>query len=240
MQTYIINLKKDTDRKEYIKEELSIYHFLHINFTEAINGKSMSEQELNLKFDNKKAFQLYGRKCSPAEIGCTLSHCAIYKKITDLSIPYALILEDDIKIVNKKFQEAIAQSTKILDRETKPTIILLSGAYTYSQARRLTNDIKLVNVYGATLAHSYIINLPAAQLLIQQIPCIQADDWEYISQCGIKVKAILPHLIEQNRKQFNISNIWEESHKYKKRTLRNLFKSAINASLSIIGHKERG
>lgn len=200
----------------------------------------MSEQELNLSFDSQKFFQLYGRKCSPAEIGCTLSHYAIYKKIKDLSIPYALILEDDIKVVNEKFQEAIEQSTKILDQETKPTIILLSGAYTYTQSQQLTNDIKLVNVYGAILAHSYIINLPAAQLLIQQFPCIQADDWEYISQCGIRVKAILPHLIEQNRKQFNISNIWEESHKYKKRTLRNLFKSTINAFLSIIGHKEQG
>lgn len=46
MKVYIINLKKDTDRKEYIKEELSNYSFLHINFIEAIYGKSMCKHSI--------------------------------------------------------------------------------------------------------------------------------------------------------------------------------------------------
>ena len=99
METYIINLEKDTDRKEYISTLLSNYPCFHLNFINAVNGKEKPSNELQHKFNNIKAFKRYGRECSPAEIGCTLSHYSIYEKLIFYKIPYALILEDDIEFI---------------------------------------------------------------------------------------------------------------------------------------------
>ena len=245
METYIINLEKDTDRKEYISTLLSNYPCFHLNFINAVNGKEKPSNELQHKFNNIKAFKRYGRECSPAEIGCTLSHYSIYEKLIFYKIPYALILEDDIEFIGggRDVQNIIYQLDKHIKGIKEPTIILLSGAYTYFYSKKVSPDITLANVHGATLAHSYIINAQAAQILTsKQPPYTQADDWKFISQCGIKVKALLPHLVDQNRNKFDItqSNIWEETHRFRKLTLSNISESVINKLLSFIGNKEQG
>ena len=48
------------------------------------------------------------------------------------------------------------------------------------------------------LTHAYIINREAASLLIEQRPFITADDWFYIRKKGVKLYAVLPHLLDQD------------------------------------------
>lgn len=197
IKTYIINLPKEKERKKHVEEQLSAYvdSYLDIEFIEAVDGRIMTEVEREQVFDSHKAFKRYGRKCKPGEIGCTLSHQQCYKTIANSDNDYALILEDDliINIINNA-QWNIIQ--KVMDQTSNPTVLLLSGSYWYSHViKKMSTDIKLVNVFDAYLTHAYLINKKAAQLLIESPSTFLADDWRYLKGKGIKLLAIHPHLI---------------------------------------------
>ena len=58
---------------------LSSYDFLDVTFVEAVDGLSLSDNDLVLRFDEALAYQRYGRKLNKGEIGCTLSHYKCYQ-----------------------------------------------------------------------------------------------------------------------------------------------------------------
>ena len=99
IKTYIINLKKSVKRHDYMQSILSPYSFIDIHFIEAVDGRTLSEEEVEQAFDNKNTIKHYGRKLNRGEIGCTLSHRKCYATLLESDAPYALILEDDIKIM---------------------------------------------------------------------------------------------------------------------------------------------
>lgn len=197
IKTYIINLPQEQERKIYIENLLTPYSnsYLNIEFINGVDGRKMTEIEREKMFDSHKAFKRYGRKCKPGEIGCTLSHQKCYKKIVNSNNDYALILEDDIVInITNNSQWNIIQ--EIMDKAFKPTVLLLSGDYWYSNIiEKKEAGIELVNVFDAYRTFAYLINKKAAQLLIEHPSTFIADDWRYLKAKGIKLLAIHPHLI---------------------------------------------
>lgn len=217
IKTYVINLAKDKDRKEYMEELLSLCSYLDVEFIEAVYGKELVTSEIPMVFDSEKSYKRYGRYCDLGEIGCTLSHRKIYKKIVEQRIDYALILEDDISIKGDLENTLLSLDEYMQQKQTK--IVLLSGGYTYCSKKRY-DGIKLAKVYDANYTHSYLISNSAAQVLLEdEVPGIFADDWIYISKKKILVEAVYPHVIDQNRDGRFVSNVWEETHKIYKKNL---------------------
>lgn len=202
MKTYIINLKRSVNRKNYINRLIEPYSLFQPEFIEGVDGKMLSEEERNKLFDSKKARMRYGRACNPGEQGCTLSHQKCYHKLLDSTDQYALILEDDITF-NSLVLPVIEKILPEMDVES-PLIILLSGGYWYSRKDHVIDkNFNMVKVYDAYYTHSYLINKAAAKLLQHAYPFFLADDWKYIRSLGIIMKAIQPHLISQRQR-------WEE------------------------------
>lgn len=195
MKTFIINLERSVDRRTYMEQQCSKLSFLNIEFINAIDGRSMSKEERATAFNEEKFKARYSINPRPGEIGITLSHQKCYKKIVEEHIPHALILEDDISL-RIDIKEELDLIEKLMQTDV-PKIILLSGWYYYSSTTYLIEQYKLANVYDGVLAHSYVINFAAAKLLIEACPYILADDWYYIRRKGIKLQAVLPHLIDQ-------------------------------------------
>ena len=100
MKIFVINLKSATEKRETMKNTLNQYTNDYI-FFDAINGKELknSEYKINLNWMNPydNTHTTYG------EVGCTLSHYTLWKKMVDENIEQALILEDDIVINNPDF-----------------------------------------------------------------------------------------------------------------------------------------
>ncbi len=96
LKTFLINLDQRPDRLSSVKEQLAA---LHIDFERvaATNGELISAEEKHF-FDEEKFFLNCKRKAVAGEIGCALSHRRVWQQIVDCSIPYALILEDDITL----------------------------------------------------------------------------------------------------------------------------------------------
>lgn len=138
MKTFIINLKNSVDRRLKIEGQLNALSIDH-EFIEAVNGKAMSTEELaNMTKKTNYAFL-------PGEIGCALSHQKIYKKMIDENIDSALILEDDVTLLDG-FSEVIR---KITLPENSPTVILLSRVNKYYKKplKNITVNLMLVQLF---------------------------------------------------------------------------------------------
>ena len=225
MRTYIVNLKQSTDRKEYMLGVLNPYSFLNVNFIEGVDGRVLSSDLLNELFDQKRAVDYYGRECTPGEVGCTLSHQKCYQALINSDDEYALILEDDV-IILEAFENIIAEVKQFL-LEGSPTIILLSGGFWYTHTKKQI-DIghNLVNIHDALFTHSYIITKSAAKLLIEKKPFFQADNWRYIKSKGVRLVGVLPRVVTQEWDEFQ-SLIADDSRKLIRKNMS--LKGAINS-----------
>lgn len=239
MKVYIINLKRCPERKVYMNQILSQYTFLDIEFIEAVDGSLLTKKEL--LFNQDKAFRIYGRTLSDGEIGCTLSHQLCYRKIKDNNDEYALILEDDLFISDPKAINVLEDIEKICNT-SKPEIILLSGDYWWTRKSKIDNVYSIASVFDASCTHSYIINKRAAIAQIVDVPYFIADDWLLFKR-RIVLKALHPHLIDQNRDDFktevHASNIGIVRRKLSfKRNLYYYIIAIIKRLLNIIHHFE--
>ena len=138
IKTYVINLVRATERKQYMKNLLSSYDFLDVSYVEAVDGYSLSEEEINLNFDEALANKRYGRKLNRGEIGCTLSHYKCYNQLLSSNRQFALILEDDISII-KDIKQIIPKLYSIL-KKNKPVVLFLSGDYWFYNLKKKINS----------------------------------------------------------------------------------------------------
>ncbi len=107
---FIINLKKDTDRRKYIESHLQENN-LDYEIIDAVYGKDLTPEELETITDLKLSQKKMGKTISLNEIGCSLSHQKVYKKIINDNLDGAIILEDDI-VLSSNFSEIINSISK--------------------------------------------------------------------------------------------------------------------------------
>ena len=197
MKTYIVNLKKDIERREYISKLLNDADFLDKEFLEAVYGKELSVEQLNSEFDSDLAYKRYGRQLNLGEIGCTLSHFKAYKKLLASEDSRVLLLEDDITIMRD-----FSRIDGIADRlpEDEPYVLFLSGDYWYKRMRPLEDGLSIADVYDAVGTYAYVINRKGAELIIKKNPKASAvaDNWSLYRRQGLKLYAVKPYLIDAN------------------------------------------
>ena len=192
LKTYVVNLERSTVRKQYMEQLLQPYSFLDVEFIKAVDGRILSEEEINSQFDFNRSRKLYGKRITPGEVGCTLSHRKIYKQIVDDNIPYALLLEDDIAIQRDLNFIDLDAVDKLL-RSSKPRVLMLSGDYCYYKKK------PIARIYSAVGTYAYMINFAGAKLIYDKVcPCSVADDWLYFKRKGLKMYAIYPYMIDAN------------------------------------------
>lgn len=194
MKTYVVNLKRATDRKKYMQGQLEKLPFLMPEFIEAVDGREMEDMEKQKRFDCDSFRRRYAKEVRPGEIGCTLSHQKCYRKLLDSEEECVLLLEDDV-ILNEDMQGVIREVEKHVSVE-EPRIVLLSGWYWYWRGHRFCEKYRLADVYDGFLTHAYVINRNAARLLLEERPAVVADAWKYWRQKGIHLQALCPHLID--------------------------------------------
>ncbi|WP_040976212.1 glycosyltransferase family 25 protein [Necropsobacter massiliensis] len=96
MKKYLISLDKDSHRRElfFAQPDTQDFHVFS-----AINTMAETDEKLTALFDADRFAQRYGRAVTKGEIGCTLSHLAVYRLIeqdnTIAENEYCLICEDD-------------------------------------------------------------------------------------------------------------------------------------------------
>ena len=166
---------------EHVLKDIPIQY----EFFPAVYGKEI--KNIDTVYDKRRALKTIKRELNPGEIGCALSHRAIYKKMIDENIRQALILEDDIKILPHFFE--VYQVLSSLDVGNK---IILLGTDAKKRMRAIwkkkltdTHAMYLVlNNYTGT--YGYVMGLKAAKKIYGQSEkvFVEADRWKYYRRCS--------------------------------------------------------
>lgn len=199
VKAFVINLESSIDRKAYMHQILDALSYLDVEFVQAVNGKAMSEAEISECFDQAEAFRHYGRNLRPGEIGCTLSHKKCAQMLLDSSEKCALVLEDDLLLRNESDLGRVLNNVAEIIDSSKPMIVLFSGDYWFVTKKKMIDGYDLASVRDAVCTQSYMINRAGAEKLLELGNWHVADDWWAIKKKGIILKAVFPHMADQNR-----------------------------------------
>jgi len=196
LKIYIVSLKKDIERRAIIQNILSEYN-LEYEFIDAIYGKDLSEESLNL-IRSKSQGKIIDRGFvpTPGEIGCTLSHIKAYQKLINSGFDWACILEDDA-ILDRRFKDFI---DSFQSNHLKLEGLYLLGGQNGLDQSNVTKSIKNYQIIGKqqffkTLKSEnfiyrtccYLVSSQLAKKLIDlnHSSFILADDWSYLSNISL-------------------------------------------------------
>lgn len=188
MKTFIINLASSTGRRATIAAQCDAAG-LDYEFIRAVDGHALTDAEI------AQHTRTVNYAFKPGEIGCALSHIAIYRKMKDEKIAQALILEDDALLTAEL--PAVLSSPAMQLSPDNPTLVLLSrvNRYVDKAMAAVTETAHLYPVYSATTAHAYVINLEAAIRLLNLLYPVwmAADKWCLFEEYGaMKLLAVHP------------------------------------------------
>lgn len=219
---YIINLDKDKDRLQNIKEQCNKQ-----NLKEPIRIAGVYGKKLTYKERNEAASYMYSKIGSKSAIGCAMSHIKAWKTMVDNGDKNAIFLEDDA-VLNSKFKEYFEKIYPTIPKDFNivylgctvgcninkkfnfeyPIIKLLIGKDYAKEVKKINNHVYVPSLPLAL--HGYLLSLEGAKYLLDKIKedkitfHIDAQILKYIKD--IPSYAINPELVKQSYKSNTTSN----------------------------------
>lgn len=174
--TFIINMKRNIDRKKSMIEKIKYTGLNNFKFVKAIDGKTDLCNH-NFKVQDNTNINI-------GEIGCFLSHSKTWEYIVDNNIEYALILEDDTTF-NTCFNFYMNYIMQNIHLYKSYDLIKINNFRNINNESCLDNIMLKVNyIYNAS---SYIISKNGAKKIMELKPnenIIAVDDYlSQINQC---------------------------------------------------------
>lgn len=230
---FIIHLNRASKRKLTVDKIVSDMT-LETEIIDAVDGHNLSDAQLNHHISDKKLFNPpYPFLLNKGEVGCFLSHRLAWQKIVDQKLIGALIIEDDVKIDKKKFNEGLDASLDYLDN-IGYIQFQVRKIEKYSEEIQNINGIKLLEVIPIPLRTSaQIVSYEAALKLLELTKKFDRpiDGFLQLSwSTGLKVKIISPSSIVDITNELGGSTISKKYSKtlFIKRTmLRSLYRIKI-------------
>lgn len=204
MKIYVINMKRSIHRRNAMEKMLKSME-LNYEITEAVDGRLLTEEDYIKHNINPEEF-------TRSQTGCALSHINVYRKVIAGKEDYALVLEDDVKITEKKFKQFLEQ----IKAKLNPNNITL---LTYFWCRDGFLDLKKQEgktikadktyhictpseIHGIGRAAAYILSKNTCQRMINiNYPLLaQADSWVVFKDEGAfeSIDCVFPAPITEN------------------------------------------
>lgn len=202
MKTFVINMKKDVQRKKDMISQLDAHSVDH-EFFEGVDGKVLSKEELHKIIDEEKLIDMHKRPINEllGLIGCTYSHYLIYKKMVDEKIPVACILEDDV-ILSQEFNNQLNWlENEIKTNEIVSLHTLLYQPLEFDSSSRVNNSCEILDPTPPLIrgTQGYVItNHCANQLIVEMMPILEFPDCfnRYQLFCpDVKIRVLFPFII---------------------------------------------
>lgn len=92
MKAFVISLESDKSRRSHIRGQLEKLG-MEYEFFNAVRGSERIQDRR--WYDPDEALKCEDRYLRSGEVGCALSHAAVYSEIVRRDLPWALVLEDD-------------------------------------------------------------------------------------------------------------------------------------------------
>lgn len=199
MRTFLINLDSERARLVAITAQLKSHGVVYERIS-AINGKNLSQKERNSSVNHFRWWCAVGRPVRIGEIGCAMSHYAIYKKMQQDDLKVACVLEDDV-ILNERFNSVLEFAERNIDAN-KPQVFLLSN---HTGVIDENEDCHIVACKNDMYTEGYVITAHAAKALLKvnfplQTPC----DWwgRWARRRIIELYHVFPTVCSQDQGQY--------------------------------------
>lgn len=204
MKTFLINLDKDKDRLAAADAQLKKLGIAYERFP-AVYGKEMPTAERRRCLARFHTYMAHGIIWSPGQMGCTLSHLFLYKKMIDENIPVAVIFEDDAQF-SDDFPKALVAVEKFMDLNKSQVILFSDHSDNVNQRLEdCSGEVKVIPIPGDICSEGYLITLPAAKEIYRvNFPMVvMVDAWtRYRKRGHIELFRTEPPLVKQNRTDF--------------------------------------
>lgn len=191
---FVINLDSSPERYQSALAQLTAQAIEAERFS-GVYGKNLTQQELDNCYDPAENIRKFRRPLSAGEIGCYLSHRALWQKMLDEQIPLAVILEDDID-VRPGFDTVLEQLQHLYNWD----MIKLSDDRNGQgeQSLALAQPYKLVNFHKVpNCTTGYAITQAGAKKLLQRKKFFRPVDvdLQFYPELDLTVYAIVPYTI---------------------------------------------
>jgi len=216
MKIFVINLKKDINRRLQISQRLESLN-LDYEIFEGTNGKELKANEINLIYQRYNSRKKRMRELTHGQIGCASSHLNLYMEILKRDLEMALILEDDAVLMDN-FVEAM----QLVNYLPKNWEIFLLG---YSSSRDIPCHFRVhlpkeIYKFGVGVSpkkrgclHGYIINQRGAKRMIEHGKKLyQPIDMYSADYRFMNTYIIFPRVVYQNKNfESSIGYDWENT-----------------------------
>ncbi|MEG2725303.1 MAG: glycosyltransferase family 25 protein [Kiritimatiellia bacterium] len=190
MKAYLINLDRSTERLAAAEAQLRTAQIVYERVS-AVDGRALTFRERRRACSYGRFLLINSCLPLPGIIGCALSHLEVYRRMIAEQIPYALILEDDVKLEQEAVPSALRQIVDVVNPD-EPAAWLLHNHHKFSLPDGRAEGI--LPVRKVFFAEAYVITLAGAQLLLRvNTPILTlADAWERWRQYGLHVFMVFP------------------------------------------------
>ena len=180
LPAFLINLDRHPDRLAAAQTRLA-QAGVHAERVAAVDGYALSPAERRAAVARFHAILARGRLYTPGQIGCALSHHAIYRRMIAESIPAALVFEDDV-LLTPEFPASLAAAEKTVD-VSRPQVFLFSDG---TQQPLPRTDAAFARAACGDCSEAYLITLPAARelLRVNSPMVVTLDSWTRFAARG--------------------------------------------------------
>lgn len=194
LKTWVINLDRNTDRLAFMTGQLERFGIPFERFS-GIIGTDFRGAALRKVFHPVRSLIALRKRMTLEQLGDTLSHLALYRRMIDGNIPAALIFEDDSALA-PFFPQQLADVEKVLDPE-KPQVFLFDG-YGAKIPADAPPGIRPETKGWCTDA--YVCTLAAARLLVakNEPVIVVCDAWKRFRRWfGLELYRVIPSACAQ-------------------------------------------
>lgn len=182
---FIVNLARSPDRRAHMLGQLSSIG-LPAELVQGVDGRHLDLAS------GQVAPELIARKSfRPGAAGCALSHLSVYRSVLDKSLPWALVLEDDVVLPADLALLAKAVADELQGAEValmnfhapRPTLFVRTGRAALPGERWLAHP---KDTRAMTSAGAYVITAKACARLCEANRQVRlyADEWHAFQALG--------------------------------------------------------
>jgi len=198
---FVISLAYSTNRRTIMAERLD-YLKVAYSFFDAVNGATLDLETLPLYAKTRRRL-FFGRDMTKGEVGCLLSHRAVYQHMLNNDIPCAIVLEDDA-ILSPDFPAVIRS---VLSCPVAWDMVrFLDSEKVYRKSRAVAplapGHAMIRTMIPSGGAYGYILTKKAAGVLLDHMRknFIPIDTLHgYVWKTGLNVFAVNPSPVRPDR-----------------------------------------
>ena len=197
LKTYIITLPEAVKRRRFMEAQLANFPFMDPEFVSGPRGAELTREDLEQSVDEARCRQTIGRMLTPNEVGCSLTHLDLMRRISKENLPVALILEDDA-LISGRLGSVISDVARILASSGPQILLLTPCKYLRTKGIPINEDFAVRPFFSGFYSSGYLVNLAAARTVPSALLPLRAviDWWNVMREdTGVTVNALVPYLV---------------------------------------------